>query len=84
MSTATHCYVGTCPCCGNVPDVTVDDPDNPKLTAKYVGAMVRYGLTVTRVPLDDLKGTPIRRCAKRQAELDAKAARKSARQGALL
>jgi hypothetical protein len=82
---ATHAYIGRCPCCGNVPAVSVDVPEDAKRTAKYVAEMVRSGLSVERIPLSEVKGIQLRRCAKREAEDEAKRARKvRATQGALI
>jgi hypothetical protein len=63
VSQATHVYIGTMPCGCNVA-AAVDDPECRREVAKCIADMIRSGLAVSRVALDDLRnGTvTIRSC----------------------
>ncbi len=59
----TYCYVGRMPVCGCIGVVTVDMPEHAKDTAKCVAEMVRDGLNVERMLVDDFRKTPAFGCA---------------------
>lgn len=49
---ATHCYIARKPC-GCLVGITVDDPDDPKDTAKFVSQQVRNGCSIERLTIED-------------------------------
>lgn len=58
----THVYIGRA-ACGCIRAVTVDDPADPKWTAKHVGLSIKDGLTVTRELLGQ---STVARCPHRE------------------
>jgi hypothetical protein len=57
MSKATHVYLGR-QACGCAVAFVVDDPDDPKFTAREIAKWVRRGRTVERVLLDEARSGP--------------------------
>ena len=54
MSEATHAYVTRCEC-GAINGACVDDPENPKITARETAKWMRQGRPVERVTIEDVR-----------------------------
>lgn len=70
MNTQTvpsHCYIGRKPC-GCAINLCVDNPDEPKHTARLVKRMKSDGLTVERVPIDDGRNLFVAECPHKRAK----------------
>lgn len=59
------CYVGVMPGCGCAGVVTVDKPEYAKDTAKTVAQMVRDGLEVKRMTVEEFRAINNFGCAKK-------------------
>lgn len=56
INQATHGYAGFCACgCGAIVAGTVDIPSEKDSTADFVAELIRGGMRVERLPLDEIR-----------------------------
>ena len=60
-------YLVTCQVCGGMTGACTDDPADTKTTAKFIAEQVRFGYTVNRVTVADVRKAEWCTCKKKEA-----------------